>query len=120
MRKEETPVNWVIEFTNKKVDQIKGCKPSFNFFIPNEDSGIRIPRKKQMQALKFLKEIQENCNTVKKDCKDTLDRKSDKPYHDQILNITDDIKSLFDIITQFSKLMRNFEEEEGDSFEKKP
>ncbi len=115
MKEADIPVDWVIKFNNEENTEGLSC----DFFVPDSSSDLKIPRKKQMQALKFLKEIQDGCKIAKQDCQDVLERKNTEPYGEQILNITDEIKSLFEIIKEFSKLIRDFDQDLGDSPEKK-
>lgn len=113
----DVPVYWVIDFKNIDPENVQSGDPNngmppFDLYIPQDSSDIierpKMPKSKY-KAIEFFRKIQESCDDLREECQETLERKSDDPFEEQISHITDDIKNLFGIIKEFTQLMQKLQ-----------
>lgn len=117
MKNGDVPVYWVIDFKNIDPENAQTGDPStgvppFNLYIPQDSSVLPSRPKKakgKHKAIDFFRQIQESCDELKEECRETLNRTKDADVEEQISHITDDIKGLFGIIKEFTQLMQKLQ-----------
>ena len=117
MKNRDVPIYWVIDFKKSEFESDEnsnqnGGIPPFDLYIPQDSSDLpQRPKrnKSKYKAIEYLRQIQESCESLKGEYSDTLNRKTEEPYKEQINHIADDIKNLFGIIKEFTKLMQKIQ-----------
>ncbi|CCB91827.1 putative uncharacterized protein [Waddlia chondrophila 2032/99] len=118
MKKKDSSICWVIDF--KKSDPKRSGTLLFEFYTPQEPSAFPKPKRKKSQykALEFLQQIQDSCESLKEECRETSESGQSESYEEQITRITEDIGYLFGMIKEFTQLMQKLQRPPEDSSQK--